>query len=235
MAKNYIAKIREDKKDTKHFSVIILAAGVGSRAGGECKSLLRIGKESVLQRQVRLIRKKYGESVNIIIVAGHKQGEVIQNFNDSCQIVTNDKFDHTNVAHSLYMGLLCNVSPGVLVVFGDLIFDYDALPDIDSSFLMVSSHNMRKEEIGVLINNGEVVNMSYDLNKKWCQMAYLEKDHLKHIFSYCRLSGHNRHYMFEALNSAISECGPIKAVECNGKIIEVDTIQHLIEANKVFK
>lgn len=234
MAKNYIAKIREDKP-TKNFSVIILAAGVGSRAGGECKSLLRIGKESILQRQVRIIRRKYGESTNIIIVAGHKQGEIIQNFNDSCQIVTNDRFDNTNVVHSLYMGLLCNVSHGVLVIFGDLIFDYDALPDIDESALVVSSNNMRKEEVGVLINNGYIVNMSYDLNKKWCQMAYLEKKHLKHIFSYCRISGHNRHYMFEALNSAISECGPIKAVECDGKIIEVDTIPHLIEANQVFK
>lgn len=233
MAKNYIAKIRENKKDLK-LTVIILAAGVGYRTGGECKSLLRIGKESILERQLRLIKKKYGPNADIVIVAGHKNAEIVHNFYGNSRIVTNENFANTNVVYSAYLGLLCNINPNVLLIHGDLIFDYDALPDpSEESFLVVSS-DMRKDEIGTLIQNGNVVNMSYDINKKWCHMAHLNKDVLRHFFMYCRMSGHKNHYIYEALNSCISEVGPIKAVECDGHIMEVDTIQHLSEANKYF-
>lgn len=234
MAKNYIAKIRENKKDTR-LTVIILAAGVGYRTGGECKSLLRVGKESILERQLKLIKKKYGNNADIMVVAGHKSAEIVHNFYGNIRIIINESFANTNVVYGAYLGLLSNVNPNVLLVHGDLVFDYDALPEVsDESFLLVSNQ-MRKDEIGTLIQGTKVVNLSYDVAKKWCHIAYLNKEQLNHFFAYCRMSGHKNHYIYEALNSCISEIGPIKAVECDGHIIEIDTIQHLAEANKFFK
>lgn len=234
MTRPYIHKIKDPKAQPK-FSIIILGAGLGTRINGESKPLLKMGGETVIKRQLRLLKAKYGAGVDITFVGGYKYAEVISHIKDDCKIVINERYNETNVAYSLFLGLLATNHRNCLVVYGDLIFDYDALPSIsDSSLLVVDDHQMKKEEIGVIVQSRQAVNMLYEPKTKWCQIGYFTPEYTTPLFDYCRVSSHHKHFGYEAINHLLSEVGAINTTQCGGKINEIDLYKDLEEARIKF-
>lgn len=236
MGRDHIFKIKKNAKKIQDFSVIIPAAGLGTRVGGESKPLLKIGNEYLIQRQIRILKERYGQNLEIIAVLGYKNPEIISVLKNSCNIIINERFNTTNVVYSIYLGLLASMKKSSMLLYGDLVFDYDALPEInEDSLLLTDDKQMKKDEIGVLLQGTNIVNLIYDTNTKWCQIGFLTEEYLKNLFDYCKLAIKHKHFGYEALNYCISELKPIKSVPCQGKIVEIDTFKDLENAQKIFK
>jgi choline kinase len=235
MTRHYIHKIKENA-NLGDFSVIILGAGTGTRINGECKPLLKIGSECIAKRQIRILKSKYGKNTDIIFVGGYKYAEVVSHIRGDCRILINERYNDTNVAYSMLLGLLATNKKNCLIVYGDLVFDFDSLPELSNKpFLLVDDHQFKKEEIGVIVQSNQIVNMLYEPKTKWCHIAYLTSDYSTALFNYCKASLHHKHFGYEAINDIINNVGPLNLVKCKSLISEVDTYKDLEEARTKFK
>jgi choline kinase len=112
--------------------VIVLGAGRGTRLGvvnpGVPKPLLRIGGETLLDRQLRVLYGVFGE-LSTTIVVGFRQ-ELLRNHGGSrLRYVENADFATTNTAASLVLAFRHDPQEA-LVVNGDVLLRDDAVPRV---------------------------------------------------------------------------------------------------------
>lgn len=113
-AKNPIFEVQ------RRVGVIVLAAGLSSRMGGQPKALLKWGRHTVIETIVNtLVPFRLPE---IIVVTGHKSGEVTHVLrNTSVKTVFNPKFKEGEMLSSLQVGLqaMSDNIDACLVLLGD--------------------------------------------------------------------------------------------------------------------
>jgi choline kinase len=112
-------------------NAIILAAGKGSRLGAlieeKPKCLLQFGQETLLERQIRIL-KENGISENDIYVVGGYRHEKLQGL---CKnIIINDKYDITDNSYSLGIALKQVNHDDVLILDGDLVYEGEIISDV---------------------------------------------------------------------------------------------------------
>ena len=100
---------------------IILAAGLGSRLGklteNMPKCMLKISDESLIERQVKILR--HCGINDITIVTGYKNNIIdVSDVN----YIKNENYKTTNINESLFCALELSDSP-ILVLYSDIIFD----------------------------------------------------------------------------------------------------------------
>lgn len=110
---------------------IILAAGKGSRLGeytqGQPKCLLKLGNETILSREIRMLREA-GILNNDIFVVGGYQCEKLEGI--APNLVYNHQFDVKDNSYSLALGLHEIGESDVLVLDGDLCFETELLIEL---------------------------------------------------------------------------------------------------------
>lgn len=108
---------------------IILAAGRGTRLGAHGndlpKTLLRFGDESILERQLGLCRRVFGD-VDVTIVVGHEADAVRAVGGPGVRYVENGDYGRTNTAVSLAMAF-AHDGRDALVLNGDVMLDEAAM------------------------------------------------------------------------------------------------------------
>lgn len=151
-------------------SAIILAAGRGSRLGGEeagmCKALLDVGGETILRYQVRRLREC--GVVRLAVVTGflaeavreHLAGETITWFH-------NPDYATTNSLHSLLLARDHAIA-GTLVLNCDVIFHADLLRRLladpgPNAILVDFESELGDEEMKVRVTDGLVTAISKDI------------------------------------------------------------------------
>ena len=136
------------------FSVVILAAGMGTRLGRQDpKPLteLRDGR-SILQRQLDTVREVFGPDVPITAVVGYRS-ELIMQAAPDLLFAYNREFATTNTSKSLLLALRTSRNGGVLWLNGDVVFDAGvletAMPNLyaDQSFVCVDTSTVADEEV----------------------------------------------------------------------------------------
>lgn len=136
--------------------VIILAAGKGSRlgkyTGGAPKCLLKLGSESILEREIRLLCQAGIPNENIYVVGGYHY-EMLNPI--APNLIINDQFDTKDNAYSLGLALETVVDDDVLVLDADLCFETDLLNEIINEtyknvLLSKISHDL-DESTGIVI------------------------------------------------------------------------------------
>lgn len=112
--------------------VIILAAGKGGRLGDlvkdHPKTLLEFGNETILDRQIRLLKKKGIPVRDIVVAAGYK-AEKIREINEIA-VIDNYEYASTDNSYSLWLAMQAVRNETLLVLDGDLVFDEEALDTI---------------------------------------------------------------------------------------------------------
>lgn len=105
---------------------IILAAGRGERMGSSLpKSLLKVGDESILERQVCLL-ERYG--IDISIVVGYRALAIMRTFLDRALYVFNGKYLETGSLYSLHLAAKMFPSErSVLVTYADMFIADDTM------------------------------------------------------------------------------------------------------------
>ena len=108
--------------------IIIPAAGQGRRMKSVGpKGLIRLGNETVLLRQIRLLKQAFPEA-RIVVIGGFGHAKLHKSLPPNISFVVNNRYRDTNVSHSIHVGLqFTRPHHSVLIVYGDLVFNHHAL------------------------------------------------------------------------------------------------------------
>jgi choline kinase len=135
------------------FTVVILAAGMGSRLGRSLpKPLTELADgRTIMRQQMDNIRAAFG-NVPVTIVVGYRAEAIVETFPEAT-FVYNDEYDTTNTSQSLLRALRESASGGVLWMNGDVVFDPQVLLrsahliESDQSFVTVNTSSVSDEEV----------------------------------------------------------------------------------------
>jgi choline kinase len=218
-------------------TILIPAAGPGRRMRSYGpKALIKLDDNlTLIQRQLHLLRNTF-PLAEIVVIVGFEADKICKELPRYVHTVYNDAYEDTNVAHSLMLGLSTVSKGSILVVYGDLVFNREALPkSFEQSTAIIDSKNqMDRNEVGVTIVNNEVTRFSYGLPTKWAQIVYLhglELEIFKKVISDKRRS---KFFGFEILNHMLDNGGNLQALEPNDmQIAEIDTSKDIEIAKRI--
>lgn len=214
-------------------TIAILGAGVGSRIKShEPRSLIKIGKKTLIEHQLCTIRESF-ENPEVIAVVGCKAEKVIKKMRGEVRIVENQIYETTNTSESIRLAFNNSAKTNFLFMHGDLYFNTSTLKDVDygKSFVIIDNSNMISDkEVGLTVCNNTATIFSYGLQTKWCQIAYVTGKELKILRNIFNKFDHTHKKMlsFEILNKMISMGANFKCYEPkNMSILEIDRIKDL--------
>jgi choline kinase len=227
-----IAPTRPSNVDRDNITVIILAAniGYGMKSYGP-KSLLNINeKETLLEYQIGIIRNTFPKA-DIILVVGFLADRIIRKCPLGVRIVENQFYENTNEVAQLRLALNCTLTENVLIIKDDIVFNLETFREISkdkSCVIYDSKQQIDSDNIGVTVVDGNATTFSFDIDSKWCHIAYLTIKDLKIVKNLCANKDNSRLYLFEILNMLLHRVDKIKAIEPkNMEIIKIDTSRDL--------
>jgi choline kinase len=219
-------------------SIIIPAAGMGRRMksyGPKALIPLHNG-ETVLSRQIKLVRSVYSQA-EIIVVVGFEAEKIRKTVDYNIKVVYNDAFEITNVARSIYLGLSASNCDNTLIIYGDLVFNTSALIPCTSNSsraLVDSQGRFGKTEVGVTVIDGKISTFSYGLPVKWGQMVYLQGNEVELFKKLLSNKKTVKFFGFEILNVMLNNGGILQAIEPPGlQIAEIDTSKDIETARRI--
>jgi choline kinase len=202
------------------------------------KALLKLNGETVIARQVRLIRSLCPQAT-FTVVGGFEVERLRRGLPRDATLAYNPAFETTNVARSLAIGLKSIPAGPVLVVLGDLVFNEDAIEEtienaiaISHSYAIIDSRKQeRVSEVGVNVVDGCVTHFSYGLPQKWAQIVLLAPRERLLFERAAAEPGRDRHYAFEILNEVLDLGGQFRAVIPPGlQLVEIDSSKDIPSA-----
>jgi choline kinase len=149
---------------------IVLCAGAGVRVaeitGGKPKSFLQIGEQTLIERQLALLRAAGIEDITLVV------GFEAKLFRDSfpgCRFVENPDYRSTNTAFSLALALRAKEERSILVLNADVYFDENVLPGIlnaeGESVAALDCKRNGEEEIKVLHDGSRITGLGKYVNE----------------------------------------------------------------------
>ena len=235
-AQKNVAAISTPKK--QKYTIIIPSAGQGQRMKSYGpKSLIKINGKTILEHQLERIQSTFIQH-EIILVTGfeaerfarHTKGKKIK-------VIHNKHYEDTNVVHSIGLGLIAAKTKNVLVLYGDLVFNKEAitLPLWKESLISIDPSNyMKKDEVGCIVQQNLLVNMMYGLPNKWGQMMFLTGNELNLFKSIVTTQNCSRWFGFEMINEIMKEGGKFRAyTPKNALSIDVDTSKDIVRAEEI--
>jgi choline kinase len=189
--------------------IIIPAAGIGTRIKNKCKSLIEINGESLINRQIRLLKDFY-EKPRIILVLGYQAEEIQNQLVDDVEIAHNYAYEHNNVACSICVGLRRSKKK-CLIVYGDLVFDkrmLESVPISSFSCLLFHKSESRINEVGINSVDGKVSRLGYGLDNQWAQVAFLNKQEKAICLELLRTPYRRNYFGYELINEVVDMGGP---------------------------
>ncbi len=236
-SRNITTAKRKYRPNSCSMSVIIPAAGMGYRMKSYgAKGLINIYDDvCLIERQIQLVWSVYPDC-EIIVVIGFESHKVRKRLADyPVRFVYNPIHKDTNVLCSLGMGIQATISEEVLIIYGDLIFNEQAIRNLrgSSKAVIESDGLMKKEEVGVATNDGKITNFAFGLDTKWAQIIYLTEKELKIFKDVSTKEQNSQWYGYEGLNEIINSGGEIDFVSPKDlKIFEIDLPKDLEKLNK---
>jgi choline kinase len=164
-------------------SLIILAAGIGSRLGKtypKCLYELPTG-ESILARQIRF--SKLCGIEQIIVVVGFKYSLIMEQF-PQLLYCYNPYYHITNTSKSLLAAIKLIKDRDVVWINGDVVFDVEILENVikmPGNVLAVDQKKCGEEEIKYKCLNERVVELSKSVKEPQGESLGIQKVSLKNI------------------------------------------------------
>jgi len=216
--------------------IIIPAAGLGRRMKSYGpKSLIKIAdNETILSRQLKILKATIPNS-NIILVCGFEANRLMNKSPDDIIKIENERYQETNVARSIGMGLRAS-SKDVLVVHGDLIFNQACIEELNlnRSSTVIGTDIMGKGEVGCVHNNNRLESMMFDLEPRWSQITFFTGRELASLKKICWNRENDLLFGFEVINKIISAGGKIKTVTAkNAKVIDIDMSKDILKVKDI--
>ena len=239
---------------------LILAAGSGTRLGKQTeflpKSLIRINKKTILERQLNIIKKN--QKNNVLIIAGPNKEKFLE-----FQV---DIFEDVEYKKHEQLGSLASINKifdeDVIVIFSDIIFDEEIVKEIiktECDFGIALDQNWREKYIErtdhpisqadlVEIKDGKIRQIKKNLQGKdnsefigivkfssygWKILIQLyNKLKENHEGSFHDANGFDDAYITDIIQELIELDYNIKPIFVKGNWLEIDTPQDLEIASK---
>lgn len=232
-----IKQTKEDKQTYNDLSIIIPAAGIGKRMKSYGpKSLITIHNEQrLIDYQLNMIYDLF-PGAETILVCGYHADKLMSYVPPNIITVENERYDVTNVARSIGMGLRASTKNNVLIIYGDLVFHSSLLRDIDTKkSWLITTDFMNDREVGCLVNKrGNIINMMYDLPIKWGQIGFFNAKELMELKKLCFDRANGYKFLFEIINKIIDRGGKFKAKHNNkSQMIDIDQSTDLKTAAEI--
>lgn len=224
--------------DVQEITIVIPCAGLGKRMKSYGpKPLIKIKNKTIFEHQYKAIKETFNK-FKIISVCGFEANKLMDVLPSEVIKVENENYRDTNVSRSIGMGLRASVSSSVLIIYGDLVFNKEALMSLDYnvSCMSVSEGSyMDDNEVGCIVNNrGNLENMMYDLPLKWNQILYLTGNDLDRFKKIVWDKRNKKLFGFEAINKLINRGCRIKCIENPEALVtDIDTSRDLEKARKI--
>lgn len=241
-------------KDCNNNQVIILAAGIGSRLRPltlvKPKPLINVGGEAIIDRQINSFLRN--DIYRITVVVGYRAINIIKYLSKKfpypdCEInyIYNPFFAKTNTVYSLWLASFSFSKYTTFVANGDLILTPESISKLLScknSCLGLSEHPCGKEEVKVEVRNNLVTNIGKSLDPLTVQGEYVG------VAKFDKGVGQAYHealdrtikmgkvnlYYDDVIQSLLSEYDIETVNLTQSRIIEIDSLDDLENANKVF-
>jgi hypothetical protein len=206
--------------------VVIPAAGLGRRMKSfGPKALIPVGPETVLARQIRLLREAFPKA-RFVVVGGYAVDRLRKSLPAGVKMVVNPNFETTNVAYSLYLGLRHTpANAPALLVYGDLVFRAGALAGLSHkrSAVLVDAGPGREQEVGLTVVDGLATRFDYGLPAKWAQVAMLALPEKAMFLRAAAGLLRAKHFGYEILNEVLDLGGEFAALTVPpGTLVEID-------------
>ena len=154
---------------------VILAAGKGSRLGtytkGKPKCLLKLGSETILQREIRILQT-CGIHRNEIYVVGGYRHELLRN--DAPNLIINNDYEKKDNSYSLGLALKYVCDDNILILDADLCFEeeliYEILADEHENVLMSRKSKDLEESTGIVTSENRRVEA---IGKEYVDTGYV--------------------------------------------------------------
>jgi len=148
------------KRESKLLSVVIPAAGLGSRLKADIpKCLVEIRGRTILNRLLSLT-----SGLDVVVVGGFKAEQVLVEAKRSCRnvrVVVNHNYEHTDVAQSIALAAtFCQEN--MVILYGDTLIGQSSFNHFvysDSRILLGFTRSHTKSPVGVKIANGHVIDV----------------------------------------------------------------------------
>lgn len=214
--KRGIAPTLPQAKDV-NILVVIPSAGMANRMRSHgTQSLQKIGNTPLINRQISYINNVC-PNTQIAVVCGFESEKLFNHLPTNIAKLENSTFYSTNVCKSISIALRAFESyDHMLLVMGDLFFNEEAIKKIDfGNSCVIISETMNKEEVGCIIQEDKkrLLNMSYDTNPKWGQIAFLKNKELELFKKFVFKENNKSKMAFEAINYVIDKGGKIKTIK----------------------
>ena len=197
------------------------------------RSLIKLGQTNVIEHQLTILHKIFNDP-QIIIVVGYDANRIMNNTPDDIVKIENENYETTNVVRSIGMGLRACVNPSVLVLYGDLVFNEEALRwSYDKSSIVLTEGN-DKESVGCITDNGYVSRLAFGLANPWAQIMFVMGKELRLLKKAAWNPEKYQLYGFEAINDIIDGGGKFLAHSPpNMKIVDIDSSRDIELAKEV--
>jgi choline kinase len=221
--------------------IVILAAGKGSRLGGEGpKPLTQLNNgKSLLELQLEAIAR-YSDLEHVLVVVGYQAERIIEAF-PNLHFIHNPLYAQENTAKSLLRALK-GVQEDVLWMNGDVVFYPDVLQDVISSkrsCMAVNVGPVGDEEVKYRTNKeGRILEVSKEVKTPEGEAIGINYFHKNDISALIKnLAKCNAHDYFEkAIEFSIGEGVNVWAAPIDsGLSVEIDFVEDLARANQILK
>ena len=180
------------------------------------KSLIPIRGKYLIEHQIETILSVYPKA-DIILIVGQSAERIINYLYKKYRIrfIHNRDYESKNVIYSLSLGLQASIRQNVMIIYGDLFFNREAICIIKkkSTILIDNQNQIKEDEVGIVKGYNLVTNFSYGWDIKWGQIIYLTGNELSLFIHYCFQKENENLFCYEVFNKIISDGGKIEYIQ----------------------
>ena len=231
MRNTYSSKVA--KPPTKISAVLLLAGKCRALSEYGPKSLLRVGPETLIERQIRILRALPGIDEIWAVVGHHK--ELLRGPTGGIRVVEHDDFEKTGVNKSVGLALRACPADNLLIIYGDLVFDGHVFDDIvanpEKSFLLYDKEKrIHYSKTGMVIQNNVVSHLTYGIEPKWGQLGYISSANMANFRDVVYNSEGENLSGCQLINKTIEKgCTYFGTSPAVANFTEVDAMKHITQ------
>jgi hypothetical protein len=128
-----------------------------------------INGEPVIANQIKIIKNTFGEAVDLAIVTGYEADPIENYLNRTVRVVRNEHYDDVDIGHSIWLGIKNTISKNVYFIDGRMPLSGKEFIPAFESYLTIQE----KGEVGAVIQNEKIINLSYGVSPKIANVIYL--------------------------------------------------------------
>ena len=197
---------------------------------------LKLHITTIAEKQLQQIRKVFPNN-EIIIVTNPEKLDFINSIRQKNITVVENHNTSSNVAHSIFLGIMEASPNSVLLIYDDIVFNKETIMGLttDSSYVIIDNlKQIANNKVGVTVVDNKATIFSYGLPTKWAKIVHLSKNELNILKNICTTSNVGHLFVFELLNLIINAGGTIGAIEKSEmKIVEINVNKDINKARKI--